>query len=141
MPCPNDIPMPLPPNVTLFHVGAEVKDNVSVESLDYSRVVLGVGQPMQLRANLRNWGERPYPELRVYFRVDGKELFDSIIVITDRRILDDQIKNTIKGFMQVAATVGQLPRALELARSADCLCACSSANFACARFCTRISAR
>ncbi|MBI5772397.1 MAG: BatA domain-containing protein [Verrucomicrobia bacterium] len=65
--------MPLPPHVTLFHVGAEVKDNVSVESLDYSRVVLGVGQPMQLRANLRNWGERDYPDLRVYFRVDGKE--------------------------------------------------------------------
>jgi len=39
-------------------------------------------------------------------RLAGKDLFDSVIVITDRRILDDQIKNTIKGFMQVASTVG-----------------------------------
>jgi len=42
----------------------------------------------------------------VGLRKDGKDLFDSIIVITDRRILDDQIKNTIKGFMQVGSIVG-----------------------------------
>ena len=32
--------------------------------------------------------------------------FDSIIVVTDRRILDKQIKDTIKQFAQVGATVG-----------------------------------
>lgn len=37
---------------------------------------------------------------------DGKSIFDSIIVVTDRINLDKQIKNTIKGFMQVANTVG-----------------------------------
>ena len=37
---------------------------------------------------------------------NGKEVFDSVIVITDRRILDDQIQKTIKQFMQVGATVG-----------------------------------
>jgi type I restriction enzyme R subunit len=36
----------------------------------------------------------------------GKEAFDSVIVVTDRRILDDQIQKTIKLFMQVGATVG-----------------------------------
>jgi type I restriction enzyme, R subunit len=36
----------------------------------------------------------------------GKEVFDSVIVVTDRRILDDQIQKTIKQFMQVSATVG-----------------------------------
>lgn len=36
----------------------------------------------------------------------GKEVFDSVIVITDRTILDDQIQRTIKQFMQVGATVG-----------------------------------
>src|SRR5688572_28890337 len=36
----------------------------------------------------------------------GKEVFDSVIVVTDRRILDDQIQRTIKQFMQVGATVG-----------------------------------
>jgi len=38
--------------------------------------------------------------------VDGHNIFDSVIVITDRRLLDDQIQRTIKGFMQVGATVG-----------------------------------
>ena len=37
---------------------------------------------------------------------DGKPIFDSIIVITDRRILDQQIDATIRQFMQVGATVG-----------------------------------
>lgn len=39
-------------------------------------------------------------------RRDGKEVFDSIIVVTDRRILDAQIRDTIKQFAQVGATVG-----------------------------------
>lgn len=34
------------------------------------------------------------------------EIFDSVIVVTDRRILDDQIQKTVKQFMQVGATVG-----------------------------------
>jgi len=33
-------------------------------------------------------------------------IFDSIIVVTDRRILDQQIKDTVKQFAQVGATVG-----------------------------------
>ena len=37
---------------------------------------------------------------------DDKEVFDSVIVVTDRRLLDDQIQKTIKQFMQVGATVG-----------------------------------
>jgi len=36
----------------------------------------------------------------------GSEVFDSVVVVTDRRILDDQIQRTIKQFMQVGATVG-----------------------------------
>jgi type I restriction enzyme, R subunit len=37
---------------------------------------------------------------------DGERVFDSIIVVTDRRILDRQIRDTIKQFAQVGATVG-----------------------------------
>jgi type I restriction enzyme, R subunit len=37
---------------------------------------------------------------------DDAEVFDSIIVVTDRRILDQQIRDTIKQFAQVGATVG-----------------------------------
>jgi type I restriction enzyme R subunit len=39
-------------------------------------------------------------------RRNGKELFNSVIVVTDRRLLDDQIQKTVKQFMQVSATVG-----------------------------------
>ncbi len=39
-------------------------------------------------------------------KFEGKDAFDSVIVVTDRRILDDQIQKTIKQFMQVGATVG-----------------------------------
>lgn len=42
----------------------------------------------------------------VAIEMDGKSLFESIIVVTDRVNLDKQIKNTIKSFMQVANTVG-----------------------------------
>jgi type I restriction enzyme R subunit len=39
-------------------------------------------------------------------RQNGKEVFDSIIVVTDRRILDKQIRDTIKGFAQVSSIIG-----------------------------------
>ena len=39
-------------------------------------------------------------------RKDESDIFDSIIVITDRRILDEQIQATIKQFAQVGETVG-----------------------------------
>jgi type I restriction enzyme, R subunit len=45
---------------------------------------------------------------------DNKEVFDSVIVVTDRRILDDQIQKTIKQFMQVGATVGHAERSGDL---------------------------
>jgi len=37
---------------------------------------------------------------------DGSPVFDSIIVVTDRRILDQQIRDTVRQFAQVSATVG-----------------------------------
>jgi type I restriction enzyme R subunit len=37
---------------------------------------------------------------------DDKTVFDSVIVVTDRRLLDHQIQATIKQFMQVSSTVG-----------------------------------
>ena len=37
---------------------------------------------------------------------DDAAVFDTIIVVTDRRILDQQIRDTIKQFAQVGATVG-----------------------------------
>jgi type I restriction enzyme, R subunit len=37
---------------------------------------------------------------------DGKKVFDSVVVVTDRKILDKQIRDTIKQFAQVSATIG-----------------------------------
>lgn len=39
-------------------------------------------------------------------RKSGKDVFDSIIVITDRRILDKQIRETIRRFAQVSSIIG-----------------------------------
>lgn len=45
---------------------------------------------------------------------DDQEVFDSIIVITDRLLLDQQIKETIKQFSQVSATIGHAQRSGDL---------------------------
>ena len=37
---------------------------------------------------------------------NGERVFDSVIVVTDRRNLDEQLRNNILDFMQVGATVG-----------------------------------
>ena len=49
-------------------------------------------------------------------RKDDAGVFDSIIVVTDRRILDKQIRDTIKQFSQVGATVGHADRSGDLRR-------------------------
>jgi type I restriction enzyme R subunit len=46
----------------------------------------------------------------------GKLVFDSVIVVTDRRVLDKQIRNTIKQFAQVSATVGHAEQSGDLRR-------------------------
>jgi len=46
----------------------------------------------------------------------GTALFDSVIVVTDRRVLDKQIRDTIKQFAQVSATVGHAERSGDLRR-------------------------
>jgi type I restriction enzyme R subunit len=43
-----------------------------------------------------------------------RPVFDSIIVVTDRRLLDQQIRDTIKQFAQVSATVGHAERSRNL---------------------------
>jgi len=49
-------------------------------------------------------------------RRDGREVYDSIIVVTDRRILDQQIEEEIKHFAQVSATVGHAEHSGDLRR-------------------------
>ncbi len=47
---------------------------------------------------------------------DDAPVFDSIIVVTDRRILDKQIRDTIRQYAQVGATVGHAERSGDLRR-------------------------
>ncbi len=47
---------------------------------------------------------------------EGREVFDSVIVVTDRRILDDQLQKTIRQFIQVGATVGHARQSGDLRR-------------------------
>jgi len=46
----------------------------------------------------------------------GRAIFDSIIVVTDRRVLDKQIRDTVKQFAQVASTVGHAEHSGDLRR-------------------------
>lgn len=47
---------------------------------------------------------------------EDQTVFDSILVITDRRILDQQIRDTIKQFAQVGATIGHAEHSGDLRR-------------------------
>ncbi|HFS6879467.1 TPA: type I restriction endonuclease subunit R [Legionella pneumophila] len=47
---------------------------------------------------------------------NNKVVFDSILVVTDRRILDKQIRDTIKSFAQVGSIVGHAERSGDLRR-------------------------
>ena len=47
-------------------------------------------------------------------RKDDAAVFDSIIVVTDRRLLDQQIRDTIRQFVQVGASVGHADRSGDL---------------------------
>jgi type I restriction enzyme R subunit len=52
----------------------------------------------------------------VGLRTEQAPVFDSVIVVTDRRILDEQIRDTIKQFAQVGATVGHADHSGDLRR-------------------------
>jgi type I restriction enzyme R subunit len=52
----------------------------------------------------------------VGLRHEGAPVFDSIIVVTDRRILDQQIRDTVNQFAQVIATVGHAEHSGDLRR-------------------------
>ena len=47
---------------------------------------------------------------------DGQPVFDTIVVVTDRRILDQQIRDIIRQFAQVGATVGHADHSGDLRR-------------------------
>ncbi len=60
---------------------------------------------------------------------NGETVFDSIIVVNDRRILDKQTYNTIKAFTQVGATVGHTDNSDDLGSSSRAASRSSSPPF------------
>ena len=64
--------MEMPPNLTLFHVGVEGRENICVETVSTSHLLLGINQTVTVQASLRNYGERNHEALRVIFHADGK---------------------------------------------------------------------
>ncbi|QDT33825.1 hypothetical protein Mal48_30810 [Thalassoglobus polymorphus] len=61
------------PELSLMQLGKPVQENISVDSLSFPRRALGVGQRLDLRANLRNHGPSNVENVRVIFRIDGVE--------------------------------------------------------------------
>ena len=72
----------IPPALTLLPIGQPVSSNISVESLEFPRRALGVGQQISVRANLRNHGTTPIENARVVLRLDGAESSVSQIALT-----------------------------------------------------------
>jgi hypothetical protein len=61
-------------HLTLVRAGSPARENVSVDSpLELTPPTLGVGQRLQVRANLRNHGDAPFPGVKVVFKADGVE--------------------------------------------------------------------
>jgi type I restriction enzyme R subunit len=67
------------------------------------------------KSNSIAWLAQQFVSLkRADTRSDSGYIFDSVIVVTDRRVLDKQIRDTIKQFAQVSATVGHAERSGDL---------------------------
>ena len=65
--------MAIKPELTLIPIGQPVSGNISVESLEFPRRALGVGQQLAVRAKVRNHGSSPVDGARVILRIDGAE--------------------------------------------------------------------
>lgn len=66
--------MAIKPSLTFFKVGQEIKENIAVEEITFSRNVIGINQPIKIRATIRNYGESDMNQFPVYFRVDGEDI-------------------------------------------------------------------
>lgn len=64
----NTIDAPL----SLLHVGKEAADNLAVMDLSLSKSIVGVGQRVNIRANIKHFGTRTNPSLRIYLEINGE---------------------------------------------------------------------
>ena len=61
----------LPPEITLCDTSSEPFENVAVESINFSKLPVGVGQRMRFRTTLHNYGKKPRTNLSVTWTIDG----------------------------------------------------------------------
>jgi hypothetical protein len=73
--------MPLPPRVTFYQVGNPNAENLAVESMAASSLILAKNQPFSLRANIRNHGKAPRQDVTVRFSADGTPIRSSKVKI------------------------------------------------------------
>lgn len=64
---------PVKPTLTFYRAEQSFKDNFCVETLTFSRMIIGVGQKVQVKAALKNHGGTAWRGLRVRFSVDGRD--------------------------------------------------------------------
>ncbi len=64
--------MPHPPQIVFYDTGPRDSENVAVESLEFSKLPIGVGQPVQFRGALRNYGSAPCSDRTVRWKIDGE---------------------------------------------------------------------
>lgn len=72
------------PRLVLFPVGDVVDNNVAVTELKHSKLLQGVGQDFPIRAVVKNFGDKEWPDLEVVLRVDGEEKSSQRIRLTSR---------------------------------------------------------
>lgn len=73
-----------PPRLVLYDVGSGTSQNVSIETLDFSKSPLGIGQSTSLRATFRNYGSKPFPDLRVLWKVNGTVHHETVVPLESR---------------------------------------------------------
>lgn len=71
--------LPVEAKLTMLSVGEQISGNLCVESLDFSARPLGVGQPLTVRASIRNDGSVARQDLRVVLKIDGQKFAESQI--------------------------------------------------------------
>lgn len=74
----------VPVAISLIRIGDSVQDNVSIDSLRFSKRALGVDQRLSVRAEVRNHSPTPFTNVRVTMEVDGEQSSASIIQLPAR---------------------------------------------------------
>lgn len=74
--------LPLSPQISFLNIGKQQLDNVAIESLDFPSRILGVGQQLNIRVNVRNNDSTEVSTLRLLMNVDGVEVDASQLTLT-----------------------------------------------------------